>query len=328
MAQLKIPIDQPFDLAGTLGPLVRGRGDPTIRLESRAVARASWTPDGPGAIAVELAGDWIRAEAWGPGGDRLLEGLPGFLGLDDDARGFDPALHPLVAQLARRRPGLRLGRTGAVLESLLPAVLEQRITGTEAWRGFRRLVLAHGEPAPGPLGLRLAPTAAVLAGLPSWAFPRLGIEPRRGALLRRLARDASRLEALAAEARRPNGGGANAAALKSRLQGYPGIGPWTAAEVSLRVLGDPDAVSVGDAHLSHVVAWSLAGEPRATDERMLELLEPWRGHRARVIRLLEASGRTPPRYGPRVAPRDLTELALAEPSGRFGRRAVGSPRRS
>ncbi|HYN70795.1 MAG TPA: DNA-3-methyladenine glycosylase 2 family protein, partial [Candidatus Eisenbacteria bacterium] len=174
MAQLTIPIDRPLDLIGTLGPLVRGRGDPTIRLGGRAVARTSRTAQGPAAIAIEVVGNEIRAEAWGPGAGRLLEELPGFLGLDDDAGGFDPSLHPLVAQLARRRPGIRLGRTGAVLESLVPAVLEQRITGTEAWRGFRGLVLAHGEPAPGPLGLRLPPTAEVLAGLPSWTFPGLG----------------------------------------------------------------------------------------------------------------------------------------------------------
>ncbi|HYN69556.1 MAG TPA: hypothetical protein VEX41_05040, partial [Candidatus Eisenbacteria bacterium] len=143
----------------------------------------------------------------------------------------------------------------------------------------------------------------------------------------RLAGDASRLEALATGARLPNGGGAGAAALVARLRGYPGIGPWTAAEVSVRALGDPDAVSVGDAHLSHVVAWSLAGEPRATDERMLELLEPWRGHRARVVRLLESSGRVPPRFGPRVAPRDLTDLTPPEPSNRLARRGTGPRRR-
>jgi 3-methyladenine DNA glycosylase/8-oxoguanine DNA glycosylase len=75
--------------------------------------------------------------------------------------------------------------------------------------------------------------------------------------------------------------------------------------VTVRALGDPDAVSVADAHLSNLVAFALTGKPRGTDEQMLELLAPWAGHRARVIRLLERSGITPPRYGPRVAPRDL-----------------------
>ncbi|NJD27892.1 MAG: DNA-3-methyladenine glycosylase 2 family protein, partial [Chloroflexi bacterium] len=69
----------------------------------------------------------------------------------------------------------------------------------------------------------------------------------------------------------------------------------------------PDAVSLADAHLPNIVAWALAAEPRATDARMLELLEPWRGHRARIIRLLELGGIAPPRFGPRVAPRDIRE---------------------
>ena len=46
-----------------------------------------------------------------------------------------------------------------------------------------------------------------------------------------------------------------------------------------------------------MVAWALAGEPRGTDERMLELLEPYAGHRGRVLRLLVMSGLAPPRAG-------------------------------
>ena len=85
-----------------------------------------------------------------------------------------------------------------------------------------------------------------------------------------------------------------------RLRVLPGIGAWTAAEVSLVALGDADAVSVGDYHLPHHVAWALAGEPRADDARMLELLEPYRGHRGRVIRLVVAGHPGPPRFGPRL----------------------------
>jgi 3-methyladenine DNA glycosylase/8-oxoguanine DNA glycosylase len=299
---------RPLDLRLTVGPLVRGTGDPSLRVASTRLVRASRTPDGPAAIDLRLLGEVVQAEAWGPGAGFLVDTLPAFLGEDDDERGFEPRLHPLVAELARRRIGLRLGRTGAVWESLLPAILEQRITGTEAWRGFRRLIRSHGEPAPGPLGLLLAPAAATVAALPSWTFPQLGIEPRRGALLRRVAADAGRLEALAAPARVAGGGGAGSRELAARLRAYPGIGPWTAAEVTVRVLGDPDAVSVGDAHLPNLVAWALAGEPRGSDERMLELLAPWAGHRARVIRLLETSGLAAPRYGPRVAARDLAGL--------------------
>jgi 3-methyladenine DNA glycosylase/8-oxoguanine DNA glycosylase len=88
----------------------------------------------------------------------------------------------------------------------------------------------------------------------------------------------------------------------------PGVGPWTAAEVALRALGDTDAVSVGDFHIPNMVAWALAREPRATDARMLELLEPYRGQRGRVIRLLEAAGVAAPRFGPRMSPRAIAAI--------------------
>jgi 3-methyladenine DNA glycosylase/8-oxoguanine DNA glycosylase len=152
----------------------------------------------------------------------------------------------------------------------------------------------------------MAPTPDAVAALPSYRLTELGIEPRRGLLLRRVAREASRYEAIAGPARERGAGGTGAARLAAVLMAHQGIGPWTAAEVALRALGDPDAVSVGDAHLSNIVALALAGRPRGTDEEMLELLAPWAGHRARVVRLLEGAGITAPRYGPRVAPRDLT----------------------
>jgi 3-methyladenine DNA glycosylase/8-oxoguanine DNA glycosylase len=301
-----IAIDRPIDLRVVLGPLVRGTGDPTMRVTSSVAIRASTTPDGPGSIDIRVTGAEVRAAAWGPGGAHLLAGLPAALGLDDDDRGFEPELHPAISRLARRLGRVRLGRTGAVWDALLPAILEQRITGTEAWRNHRRLVLAHGQPAPGPHGLRLAPRPEALATLPTYAFTALGIEPRRGQLLRRIAREVPRLEALGAGAREPGGGGAGARVLEALLRSHAGIGPWTAAEVTLRALGDPDAVSIGDAHLAHVVGFVLAGAARSSDERMLELLAPWAGQRARVVRLIERSGLEPPRYGPRVAPRDIT----------------------
>lgn len=307
-ADATFELQGPLDLVATLGPLYRGPRDPTMRLASRSVVRAANTPGGPGAIVLDVEGGGVSARAWGPGARWLVDHAPGFLGLDDDPTGFDPELHRVVARLARQRPGLRLGRIGMVFDVLVEAVVEQRITGSEAFRGWRRLVVTHGHPAPGPTELHVPPTAEAIGRLPSWTWPTLGIEPRRGALLRRLAADAHRLDRLAEPARAPGSGGAGAGALASRLRSYAGIGPWTAAEVTLRALGDPDAVSVADAHLSHVVGWNLAGEPRASDERMLELLAAWAGHRARVVRLLELDGAMPPRYGPRVAPRDLREL--------------------
>jgi 3-methyladenine DNA glycosylase/8-oxoguanine DNA glycosylase len=320
-----VPLEAPLDLRSALGANVRGAGDPTIRVAAEAAIRASTTVEGPGAIEIRLASHdstgaarEVRAWAWGPGAAALLAGLPAALGLDDDDAGFEPGHHPVVAALARRRGRVRLGRTGAVWEALLPAILEQRITGTEAWRNYRRLVRAHGSPAPGPLALWLPPTPAQLAALPPWRLVAIGIEPRRATLLRRIAAEAGGFEALGAAARAPGGGGAGAANLASALRSRAGIGPWTAAEVTLRALGDPDAVSVGDAHLCHVVAFALTGAPRGTDEQLVELLAPWAGHRARVVRLLEGAGIRPPRYGPRVAPRDLARDLTPPVRGRRG----------
>ena len=186
----------------------------------------------------------------------------------------------------------------------MPAVLEQKITGDEARRVYRALIQAHGEPAPGPLGLRLGPSAERLAALPYYAFHPLGLERRRADLLRRLAASARRLEALTA---------LDPAEARRRLQAIPGIGPWTAGEVGRAAFGDPDAVSVGDYHLPDLVCWMLAGERPGSDARMLELLEPWRGQRGRVVRWLELAsfdlaGLGPARRGPRMPSRSIAGL--------------------
>jgi 3-methyladenine DNA glycosylase/8-oxoguanine DNA glycosylase len=318
---LTVPLDEPLDLAAVLGPLVRGSGDPTLKVGSGAAIRASVTAAGPAAIDMRVVGSEVRARAWGPGAAVLLDGLPAQLGLDDDDAGFDPGRHPVVASLARRNGRVRLGRTGAVWEALLPAILEQKITGTEAWRNYRRLVRTHGTPAPGPFGLLAAPPPGVVARIPQYDLIALGIEPRRATLLRRVALEAPRFEAMGEAARRAGGGGQGAANLAAAMRAMPGIGPWTAAEVTLRALGDPDAVSVGDFHLAHVVGFALAGRHRSTDEEMLELLAPWAGHRARVIRLLEKARVGPPRRGPRMAPRDLArDLTPPEPRRAYRQR--------
>lgn len=305
MVRRSIELSAPVDLRVVLGPHLRGPGDPTGRLSTRSATRATRTQDGPATLLVELRGDRAEAEAWGPGADRVLDALPEFLGLLDEPDGFEPGLHPAIAALSRRRPGLRLGWTGAVFEALFPAILEQKVTGMEAASGFRGLVRELGEPAPGPIAaaqrLRLQPAPELLASLPYHAFHPYGLEQRRADTLRRAAAAAGRLEGLATLPGSRREVGAVAAEV---LKAIPGIGSWTAAEVTFRALGDPDAVSVGDFHLKNLVAYALAGEPRGTDQRLLALLEPWRGHRARVVRLLELSGIAAPRYGPRFSPID------------------------
>jgi 3-methyladenine DNA glycosylase/8-oxoguanine DNA glycosylase len=243
-------------------------------------------------------GGEVRVQAWGPGAAAAVAGVPALLGALDDPERMAPR-HRIVAELARRNPGLRLTRSGRVMEALVPAVLGQKVTTTEARRSYRELLRRYGGPAPGPLGLRLPPAPGVLARQPDWAYHGVGVERRRADTLRRAAIVAERLEEVVGM---PIEDG------RLRLMAIAGIGPWTAAETLRPALGDPDAVSVGDFHVPSLVSWLLAGEPRADDARMLELLEPYRGQRARVVMLLERSGLRPPRFGPRVAPRSIRAI--------------------
>jgi 3-methyladenine DNA glycosylase/8-oxoguanine DNA glycosylase len=291
---------QPLDLAETLGPVSRGRGDPCTRVFNGEFWRATRTPAGPGTERLRrAAGATVEVTAWGPGADWLVEHAPALVGEQDDASGFQPA-HPLLADLHRRHAGMRICRTEAVFEAAMATIIEQKVPGADAWRSWRAMVRALGDPAPGPLpGLFVPPAAELVARTPYFAFHPFGLERRRAETLRRASASARHLgEALNMPPE----------AARGRLDALPGLGPWSAAEIALVALGDADAVSVGDYHLPHQVSWALAGEPRGSDERMLELLEPYRGHRGRVLRLLAVAGIQAPRRGPRLALRDVAKM--------------------
>jgi 3-methyladenine DNA glycosylase/8-oxoguanine DNA glycosylase len=289
---------RPIDLRRTLAPMQRGRGDPTMRTDRGIVERSSRTPMGPAAVRFTQAAEGIEVEAWGPGAAWMLEQAPDWCGAGDDDTDFDPA-PGLVRDLWRQNRGLRIPRAGLITERLIPVILEQKVTGNEARRAYRRLSDALAEPAPGPLGLTLPPDPARVAELPYYAFHPFGVERRRAEVLRAVCArsawidDAFDLTLDAAEA---------------RLSALHGIGVWTVAEVARIALGDADAVSVGDYHVPNIVAWALAREPRGSDERMLELLEPYRPHRGRVQLLLESSGIRAPAFGPRMEPRAIDRI--------------------
>lgn len=256
------------------------------------VWRATSTADGPATVRLRPDGDRLVAEAWGPGAGLVVERAEGLAGLDDDPGALVPR-HPAVAQAVRRRSADRFVTTGTVWEHLVPTILAQKVQTAMAGRSWQAIVARWGEtpPGPAPPHLRMVPSAARLAGVPYHELHRYGVERRRADTIRRAARVGYRIEESAvlpaAEARR-------------RLETIPGIGVWSSAIVTQLSHGDPDAVIVGDFHVPHVVAWNLAGEPRATDERMLELLEPYRGQRARVQMLLKMAGEAAPKYGPRL----------------------------
>lgn len=326
------------DVVRTLAVQGRGRGDPTFRTdEAGSIWRTSLTPDGPATIRVlparpvaqpersQAAGEElvlvtrVRAQAWGAGARWLLDALPGALGLYDDISGFVPGAHPVIRDAARRYPDLRLGRSGRLMEALVPAILEQKVVVLEAHRAWRILLSRYGTPPPGPAprGMRVFPDPKAWRRIPSWDWHRAGVEGVRAETIIRAASVADSLERLLTltheEADR-------------KLRTIPGIGVWTSAEARQRAAGDPDAVSVGDYHLKNVVGWALAGRRRSTDEEMLALLEPFKGHRHRVARLIALSRGTgttgaarpaaggtgiarygaggPPRRGPRMPVRD------------------------
>ncbi|HEX5811425.1 MAG TPA: DNA-3-methyladenine glycosylase 2 family protein [Pseudonocardia sp.] len=291
----------PVDPAGVLAPLRRGRGDPTWHsTDGSAVWRAGTTPDGPATTRLARRGDGtVVMHAWGPGAAWSLDGLPALLGDGDDVGSF-VAHHPLVADAHRRMPGIRFCATRRVWDVLVPAVLEQKVTGTEARRSWRELCRRFGDPAPGPVpgALCLPPTPARIRAVPDWEWHRAGVDSARRRAILACAAVAHRLE---------NACTLGGAAGRELLRRVPGIGVWTAAEVAQRAWGDPDAVSVGDFHIPALVGWALLGRP-IDDAQMLQVLAPYAPQRARAVRYVELSGFRKPRFGPRYSPRDYRAM--------------------
>lgn len=318
---------EPLDLGATLGCLRRGRGDPTLHTAGdlavptaggpgawREIWRAQRTPDGPATLRLRVveglptAARLVLASAWGPGAVWSAAHAAELLGEGDDWSGLDAVLALLAAEgdaaaaalqrVRRRRRGLRLTRSNLVLEQAVPAVLEQKVTGVEARRAWRLLVQQHGERAPGPApeGLTVMPDGAGWRSIPDHDWHVAGVGPQRMATIRRVAAVAPALE----RTLRLGRGGPHAAAA---LRSIPGVGEWTAAEILQRSHGDPDAVSVGDAHLSHIIGTWFTGD-RVDDAGMLALLEPHRGHRHRVVRLITSTSVGAARYGAKVTIED------------------------
>jgi 3-methyladenine DNA glycosylase/8-oxoguanine DNA glycosylase len=289
----------PVSLRLTLRPLLRGSGDPTMRLDDTGFWRGFRTPLGPSTLHLSGGGTEIRARAWGGGAEWLIERVPELLGAGDDWSDLDLSGQPVLAETLRRHPGLRLTRAGTVFEMLAPTVLEQKVTGTEAWRAYRVLVRRHGDPAPGPVPapLTVAPEPAVWRRIPSWEWHTAGVDAKRSRTLLGAATVAPALERTLALGR-------TGEAIASRLRSLPGVGPWTVAEVMMRAHGDPDAVSVGDFHLAGHIGYAFTGRHGCTDDDMLELLEPWAGQRQRIIRLVEHAGAGRPRRGARMTIQD------------------------
>lgn len=284
-----LDVDVPLDLRATLRSMSAVWG----RHAADGWYRPMRTPEGPATLHISRDPSGVHGRAWGEGSGWAIDRLERWIGLTDRPEDFTPR-HPLLAGLHRRAIGRRFGATGLVFEALLVAICSQKVTGKEAAMAMRSMTRVMSDPAPGPIQLRLPPDPERIAAARYHDFHRMRMERKRADALIFAARDAARIDRLAdvepADARR-------------HLERMRGVGEWSSAETVAISHGDADAVSVGDFHIKHYVSWHLAGEPRGTDERMLELLEPFRPHRGRVIRLLESAGHYP-RYGPRMTIRD------------------------
>jgi 3-methyladenine DNA glycosylase/8-oxoguanine DNA glycosylase len=240
--------------------------------------------------------DDLVGDAWGDGAGWLLERLGAVGGLDDEPASFVTD-HAVVGELHRRHRGDRFASTGLVFDSLLVAICAQKVTSTEARRATQGLHREFSEPAPGPnQRLRLPPDPDRMASAPYHLFHRHQLEKRRADVIREVSAQAGRIDRLADES--PD-------RARATLESFPGIARWTSAKTLEVSHGDSDQVAVGDFHFKNIVVHHLTGRDRGSDEEMLELLEPFRPHRGRVIRLLHTLGHAP-KFGPRLSPRDFT----------------------
>src|SRR5262245_60829490 len=256
-------------------------------------------------IHVDRARRALDVEAWGPAREWVIDRALDITGLDDDANDFMPT-DPTIASLRRELRGMRLARLGCSLDVATATVIGQRVTTVEARRSWRTLVYRYGKPAPARPELRLPPAADALRPLPDWEWKRMGVEWRRSQTVRTVAAESGRIDRTVE---------LGTAALDRRLRTLRGVGAWTAATVVHYVSGDPDAVPVGDWHLPGHVGHALAGDARADDARMLELLEPFRPHRARVWRMIVAGTPAPPRRAPRARIIGLLQAEASRPRG-------------
>lgn len=295
-----------IDVARTLRTVGVYGGDPTFRRSEREFTKAVLTPDGPGTLRLRWdASGEVLADAWGTGSGWLLDRAPSWVGLRDDVAGFDPDRHPRVAEWWRRHGNVRLASIGVVWQELVLVLLGQRVTTEEAVRSWNRMCRTWGVPAPGPCEVWMPPSPAEVARLSYLDLHRVNVDRRRAEAILLAAQRADRLEEAA---------GMDAPAAIERLLALPGLGAWTATATVVATHGDPDTIVLRDYGMPTLVNYAFTGDARRLlpdeggDEIMCRHLEPWRGHRQRVIRLMFAAGVSVPRRAPRSYNPDIRRL--------------------
>ena len=272
----------PFDLVRSFALQRFGLYDPTAELSARKLRKAFAVGDETCVVEVAADDGGVTVSADGASAEEVVADVIDAAKTDDGATTFKPD-HPLLAKLHRARPGLRLVRVPWRFDVACCAVLQQRVTVREAWQQWQRIAKRYGATAD---GLRVFPSAEKIAHMDSWRFEELGVDPKRTRAMIGLARDVHR---------RGTFGWKDLARVRKHMHAVRGIGPWTTEMTMGFGYGDPDALPLADLHLPHLVTWALAREAPGSDERMVELLEPVRGHRFRAVRLLLDAGIVVPR---------------------------------
>lgn len=294
-----------LDLLATLRPMAQGTIDPTWAFDGPEVWRGLMTPDGPATMHFASIGSThIDVEVWGPGSSWASARAAAMLGRPDSTRTLFTHGHPLMGRLAREHRGARVGASCTLVDSALPIIIGQRVTGGEAMDSWRRLTSDHGAPAPGagPDRLRLPVVAERLAELGAPGLRFYGIDGHRASAMIQIARHRARLERLVAQ---PDG--IDTVELTRVLSLIPGIGPWTRTSVLSVACGDPDAIILGDLHLPNYICWALNGE-RGSDDDMVDALSTFAPARGLAQRLIARHTSGPPRRGPRYRPLPLHRM--------------------
>jgi AraC family transcriptional regulator of adaptative response / DNA-3-methyladenine glycosylase II len=197
------------------------------------------------------------------------------LNLDADVEAADRhlAADPVVGPLIGLRPGLRPPGTWDPFETGVRAIVGQQVSVAAASTVTGRIAVRCGIPVPGLRALGLTHVFPSPATLAEADLTGLGLTTSRSEAIRAFAR------AVAGGAI-PLDRGTPLDELVASITKVPGLGPWTAHYLALR-LAEPDAFPASDLGIRRALASSL-GEPVTTRaaEALSARWRPWRAYAA------------------------------------------------
>lgn len=289
--RLQLPYRAPFDSAGVFAWLAARALPGVERATEDSYERMLALPGGAARFRVTAGADHLVLTA----SLHALADLPVLVSrvrrlfdLDADPEAIELALdsmHPSPPVLAAVQ-GVRVPGTAAPEELLIRAMVGQQISVASARTLLARLVDELGEQAPPDDDL--ADTAR-----PRGLFPTMATIAEHGGEV--LRGPSARIASITAVAAALASGeltltaGDDSMALRERLLGFRGIGPWTADYVRMRVLGDPDVFLIGDVAVRNAAAAAGLPEQAAALESWAAHASPWRSYlTARLWRSLTA----------------------------------------